>query len=376
MKIVYCIPSTFNSGGMERILCLKASFLADVKGYDVTIVTTEQKGRNRFFDFSKKIKFIDLGINYRDFKNNKLREIISFPFLQLKHKNKLSKILKQIKPDFTVSMFQEEAFILPLIKDGSKKIIESHFYKNYRHILNNKGFKKIINDFRAKKDERTIKKFYKFVTLTEEDKMEWSHKDNITVIPNPITIDYSTDPTGNRSKKVLLVGRFNPQKGLERVIEIWNQIEPHFPDWKLTIIGNQDDKSYVNNIKNLISKYNLKQIELKEAVPDILKEYDDSEILVMTSIYEGLPLSLIEGMSRGLPLIAYDCKCGPKEIIRDGINGYLIKNGDKDSFVQKLKSLMEDSELRNEMRNNALSISRNYEILPIMDKWTKLFSID
>ena len=72
MKIVYCINGTYNSGGMEKVLCNKANYFSDQLGHDVIIITTEQKGRQNFFNFSNKIKFIDLGINYDDDKNKNI----------------------------------------------------------------------------------------------------------------------------------------------------------------------------------------------------------------------------------------------------------------------------------------------------------------
>lgn len=72
MKIVYCINGTYNSGGMEKVLCNKANYFSDKLGHDVIIITTEQKGRQNFFNFSNKIKFIDLGINYDDDKNKNI----------------------------------------------------------------------------------------------------------------------------------------------------------------------------------------------------------------------------------------------------------------------------------------------------------------
>ena len=135
MKIVYCINGTYNSGGMEKVLCNKANYFSEQLGYDVTIITTEQKGRDNFFNFSNKIKFIDLGINYDDdnyksifvklYESNKKRKI---------HFLKLMEILERIKPDVCISMFDRDFSFLYKIKDGSKKILEFHFCKQMKVI--------------------------------------------------------------------------------------------------------------------------------------------------------------------------------------------------------------------------------------------------
>ncbi|MCH5229165.1 MAG: glycosyltransferase family 4 protein [Muribaculaceae bacterium] len=377
MKIVYCIPSTYNSGGMERILSLKTSYLADKLGHDVTVVTTEQNGRPSFFPFSKKVKFIDLAINYRQYSSNKFKEIVSYPILQYKHKRKLKKLLADLKPEVTVSMFQEEAGFLPKIKDGSKKLIESHFSKNYRHQFHNKGLKKILNDYKAFKDDYLIRRYDKFITLTHEDKEDWKYKDNIEVIPNPVTLS-SLDTIKYREpvsdfKNILVVGRFHFQKGFDKLIEIWKRIEPKYPEWTLTIIGNQDNKGYVKYIKDLIERYNLKNIILKEPSEDISKEYDNSTFLALTSNYEGMPLTLIEGMSRGLPLISFACKCGPRDIIKDSFNGFLIPPGNINLFAKKMELLIKNPELLNSMSENALNESKKYNVEKIMTQWNDTF---
>ena len=109
MKIIYSINSTSNSGGMERILMNKANYLADVLNYDVSIVTTEQRGQKHFFPFSNKIKFYDLGINYDEDKDrNIIYRLIKKQFKKKIHEQKLTALLYKEKPDICISMFDRD----------------------------------------------------------------------------------------------------------------------------------------------------------------------------------------------------------------------------------------------------------------------------
>jgi hypothetical protein len=123
MRIVYCIVSTFNSGGMERVLANKANFLAE-EGHDLFIVTTDQKGRKSFFKLDDRIVQFDLAVNYRD-NNHKglIRKILSYPGKQRKHRQGLTILLQQLKADIVISMFDPEVSFLYKIKDGSKKVL-------------------------------------------------------------------------------------------------------------------------------------------------------------------------------------------------------------------------------------------------------------
>ena len=127
MKILYCIAGTYNSGGMERVLSNKANYFA-AHGHEVTIVTTDQRGQAPFFELDRRIRCIDIDVNYET-NNGKsfFNKVAHYPFKQFKHKRRLAKVLKEIKPDIAISMFCNDASLLPRMKDGSKKVLEIHF---------------------------------------------------------------------------------------------------------------------------------------------------------------------------------------------------------------------------------------------------------
>lgn len=139
MKICYCLAGTFNSGGMERVITNKANYLAR-KGYQVVIITTEQKGRPSFFSLHHAIRAIDLDINYsEDIDKNIFLKAVCFLWKRRKHLRALRKRLNAESPDITISTFGTEVTFLHKIQDGSKKIVEIHFSKYFRLQYDRKG---------------------------------------------------------------------------------------------------------------------------------------------------------------------------------------------------------------------------------------------
>lgn len=371
MKIAYCIAGTCHSGGMERVLANKANYLV-AHGYEVIIITTDQRGESPFFPLDERIRTFDLGINYEENNGSSFwNKLIHYPEKQWKHRRRLSNLLKQERPDITISMFCNDVSFLPKIKDGSKKILEVHFSKYKRLQYGRKGLWKLADLWFNYQEEKWVKGFDRFVVLTEEDKRYWGELANIIVIPNART--FSSDKRADlQSKKVIAVGRYTYQKGFERLIEIWSLISQDFPDWKLEIIGDGEEKSC---LEYLIKQYDLcDSLLLVSTNNEIKKHYLNSSIYVLTSRYEGLPMVLLEAQACGLPIVSFRCKCGPEDIVDNGITGFLIDEGDIQGFAESLRLLMGDVDMRESMGKEALKNSANFSQECIMKYWTELFN--
>lgn len=371
MKILYCIAGTYNSGGMERVLANKANWLV-AQGYEVTIATTDQKGRRPFFSLDERIVCHDLGIGYEE-NNGKsfLNKLLQYPYKQYKHRKRLTALIEQIKPDITISMFCNDVSILPRIKDKSKKILEIHFSKFKRIQYGRKGIWRIADTYRNKLEERQVKQFDRFIVLTEEDKKYWGDLANIEVIPNARTFNPEhTVPLD--TKRVVAIGRFTYQKGFERLIEAWNMICRQHPEWHLDIVGDGEERT---RLQTLIDSYEIgDSTTLCPPSNDMDAVYNNASIIALSSRYEGLPMILLEAQAYGLPIVTFDCKCGPSDVVTNGVDGYLVAEGDCNALSQKLSMVMDNENLRLQMGKEARKNSCRYSEENIMSKWDRLFN--
>lgn len=373
MKIIYCICSIYNPGGMERVLLNKVRYLVEQLHWDITVVTTDQHGRLPFYPFPEGVKMIDLGINYSD-ENDKgaTKKITSYLRKRRLHKQRLTELLMMEKADIVVSLYPSESSFIPDIKDGSKKVLELHFNKFFRLQYNRKGVIGMIDRFRTRQDKRIVQRFDRFVVLTEEDKGYWGDLPNIEVIPNAVK------PTDGRlcdvtKKRIIAVGRLDYQKGFDRLIEAWNIVvkDSRLADWRLDIFGQGE---WHQMLSGMIQERGISAVTaINPPTNAINEEYLRSSLIVMTSNYEGFGMVLVEAMSRGVPAISFDCVCGPSDIISHGKNGLLVKNGDIAALAEAMKRVMLDDEYRRRLSEEACKITQKYDENKIMQQWHDLF---
>ena len=369
MKIVYFIEGTFNSGGIERIVIEKANWLS-LKGHDVTIITSEQNGRSDFFPL-KGVKRIDMDLMFTNIpENNFINKFFRRKKLLAKEKELIIKYINKLSPDIVISTFRYEKNILPKIKDKSKKIVEIHFSRWFRLQRNRKGIGGLIDRFLTWQDIRNLSQYDKFICLTEEDKQHWKGIKNIDVINNFIELKTKT-PAPLLNNKCIAVGRLVYQKGFDRLIEIWKEVHKKYPEWKLTIYGDGPLKGKLNK---MISECRLKDvIKICEPTKEIYEKYLESSILLMTSHYEGLPMVMLEAMEAGLPIVSFDFKCGPKDVIQEGENGFIIKDGDIIKMAEAIGKLIESQDLRSTLGKNSFKMAKKYSKEAIMAQWENLF---
>ena len=374
MKIVYCTDSICYAGGIQRITIAKANALAQIKGNEVWIIVTDNK-QKPVLPIDNKVHIIDLDINYfeDDWKSrwNVVKGII---IKRREHKHKLKDILNTIHPDIVISTGTSEKNFLPQIHVNSHPafIREIHCTKNYRMLAATNLFDKVLALAGDCFDYSLfIKNYNKIVVLTEEDKSNnWKNNSQITVIPNPLTSPCKQQAT-LKEKKVIAVGRLVYQKNFQSLIKAWVKIASKHPDWKLEIWG---EGAMRIELENLIEKLNLKRhVFLKGYTYDIQSEMLNASIYAMSSIFEGLPLVLIEAMSCGLPVVSYTCPCGPKDIIKEGKNGFLVDKNNESELSEKINYLIENPISRIEMGKQAKIRSKDYSTSNIIKQWMNLF---
>ena len=372
-KIVYCTPSLYMAGGVERVLTLKANYFAEVYGYDITIITTDGSENDCFFSLSPKVKVVNLNINFEEMWHHSFLKRLSLyiPKERL-FKKKLTEELNRINPDITISLLRREINFLTDILDGSKKIGEIHINRaHYRNFTPNRTnpVKALFAKYWMYGLVNKIRKLDRFVVLTEYDRQAWQDISRVDVIPNPLPF-YPDVKDGPRRKRIIAVGRYFDEKGYDLLLKAWALVVNRCDDWELAIYGD-GNKTYYERIASLLN-LDKRRCRLYDSIHDVQKEYLDSSLFVCTSRFEGFGMGIIEAMACGLPVVAFDCLWGPRSIISNGEDGVLVENGNVPKFAEAILSLIENPEKLQMMCNNAHKNVWRFNIEGIAVKWKKI----
>ena len=354
MKLLYITNGITGSGGLERVLSVKASLLADDFGYEVHLLRLNESQKDPFFSFSEKLTFHSVAVS-----GNPLHYFLNY-------KKGIQKIVHELKPDI-ISVCDDglKGFLLPfIIQTKAKWIHESHASLQLSNVGSGLSFlKKIQHSLK----QFLGKRFSNIVLLTEGNKKEWSTK-NLVIIPNPLPFQTSS-VSALHSKKIIAVGSFSFNKGYDLLLQIWRDVALDFAEWELNIYGSRTHE----NLTLIATHLNLTNIYFHDPVGNIVEKYLGSSIMVLPSRSEGFGMVLIEAMNCGLPVISFDCPNGPKDIITEGEDGFLIENGDVERFAEKLRTLMESEGLRQKMGATARANSLKYHPNEIVREWDQLF---
>ena len=373
-KIVICTPALYSAGGVERVVSVKANYFADILNYDVTIIVTEGHGSNSFFQLTPKVKVINLGLRFEELWNiTFVRKVFLYLYKQRRYKKLLTEELMRIRPDITITTLRREINFICDINDGSYKIGELHLSrKNYRLIDSSKTnlLKWMFSRWWQRRIVDHLQRLDRFVVLTQNATLEWPELQNVKLIPDPLSISPNKQSSLS-SKRIITIGRYSFEKGWDLLLRIWALVEKEYKDWQLDVYGMGDPTPYVRMLDNL--SIDKKRCHLNASLVSVEEGYLRSSILVQPSRTEGFGLVIVEAMACGLPVIAFDCENGPRSILTDGEEGYLIPAFDVELFADRLKKLISDENLRRNMGDKGQKKSQCYHIDSIGRQWKQLF---
>lgn len=373
MKIVYCVDSLGVGFGIERVTTVKANYLVSL-GHEVTIVTGDLGGRTPQYGLSPDIKIIDLELRYfEDFSYPIASRLLRTVRKMYRHYTLMRQFLREYQPDVVISTHKYETLFLPYLHKKSLKVIEFHVAKAiYRLQTDSYGrLRKLLYKLYEFRDDFFARSFDKVIVLTQDDYRLRGARQNMQVIPNPLP--FQTEERSSLDKKIVLaLGRFEPEKNLSELIKIWGIVYKKHPEWKLKLVG----RGYLyNELDTLRKELGLEQaIDFGEETADVIPIYKNASIYAMTSKSEGFGMVLIEAQSIGLPIVSYDCPCGPKDVITHSVNGFLVPPGDQEQFALYLDQLLSDQELRMSMGEKAVESSYRYDIDHVMKTWLEVFN--
>lgn len=378
MRILYCIPHLYNSGGMERVLTQKINWLTAHTDYTITIVTTEPTPTGMsdiYFPLDKRVKVVALNVDFNaDYHKCLFPKWLGHTRRMRLYRKKLTDYIRREKIDLCISLCGKEIAFLNQLP--CRTIAESHFAKEQRTQLlmaNHSGwFWALLGRVRTWQLVQSVKPLERLVVLTDADKTDWQRSGctNVMCIPNPCSLDgQKVSIKSAKSKTILAVGRLHEQKGFDLLLQAWKPIEKTYSDWSLRIIGEGPKRA---ELEAQIESQGLKRVVLAGTTNDVLSEYAAASLYILSSRYEGLPLSLIEAMWSGLPCIAFDCPQGPAELLAED-RGWLVPNGDITALTAQIAyALSHPEEALKRAQKAQIFAQTTYSEAAIMPQWVQL----
>lgn len=348
MKLLYITNGINGIGGLERVLSIKASYFAEELKYEVHIITLNEPEVAAFYKFSELITV------HRVMASGKAVSYLK------SYMREINRVVMMVQPDI-ISVCDDglKGLYVPLwIKKGNAGLI----YERHASMrLNHSKVQSLLMKLGGLM-------YDKVVVLTQYNLTEWLGNNQI-VIPNPISF-LPQEKATLKDKRIICVGSISHNKGYDLLIEAWNRIVKDCPGWKIDIFGRGDIAKY----QKMIDDYHLQDsICFCGPTDQVQEEMLRSSFLVLPSRSEGFGMVLIEAMACGLPCVAFDCPCGPRDIVLDGKNGLLVPPENAVLLAESMKKMIQNSALLEEMATFApLSVSK-YEIASVAQCWQGLF---
>ena len=377
MRIVYIYDAIARIGGIERVFVEKMNYLAEVYNYDVFLITSSQGEHPYPFTLSPQITHFDINVPlHNQYKYKYFTRLWKKILLEQTFEKRLQLRIKEINPDIIVGTSNFKPDVICQLKCNAKKIIESHCARSYTGV--NDGVNR--NRLMQWLHELQIKRVYKLiehkcdivVTLTQNDFTEWRRAKKVQIIPNMTQVVTSNNGIKKKSNHVISIGRMSYQKGFDRLISAWEIVKQKHANWSLDIYG--DNGTLKFDLEKQIKELRLaNEIAIHGPTNEITRKYQETEFYVMSSRYEGWGLVLVEAMTCGIPCVSFDCPHGPSDIIKNGVNGILVKNGDIQGLADAICWMIEHEEERKRMGIAAKETSKKYAPEVIMKQWNELF---
>lgn len=346
-----------NSGGTERVAIIIMNELNKMEEFNVSVVSLVEKEKDPFFELDKSIP------RYTIY-NNVVRGITHIGGII----NRTRKVVKEHDIDVLIDIDGIlEMYTIPAKWMSGVKVISWEHYNFYQHPV--VPYRKYTRKMAARWADA-------IVTLTEEDKGYYTSNLNvkcpIQCIYNPVMWKANAGEYDSDSKIILSAGRLTYQKGFDILVDVADLFLNKYPDWKWIVLGEGEDRQMLE--EKTKEKGLDKQLLFPGNVNNIDEYYAKATMFVMTSRFEGLPMTLLETKPFKLPIVSFDCKTGPKELIQEGVNGYLIEENDIQGMSDGICRLIESEVNRINFSNNAQLDMEKFELDGIIQEWKELLS--
>ena len=365
MRLLYFTIQINMVGGLARIVIDKINWLVD-KGYDITLCNIEALDVKPAYPIDSRVKLIRGDIQTMP------GGIMTRAKGVLSAIKRTKEVISQVKPDIIVNAHCPlVTWILPFVCRDIPKIVEIHQSRQGLEVFNHQFMSSIARWGHRHAIKWIYSKYDQFVVLTNDDKKAWQCR-NCQVIPNFHNFQVLEGlPEQAVHKQIILLARLMPQKRIDLMIDIWAKLAKEYPEWKVKVLG---EGILRPQLEEKIRALGLQEsFLLPGEVKDVTEELQASDILCLTSEYEGFGIVLIEAMAKGVPVIAFEY-IGVHDIINDGMDGFIVSFGDVDGYAEKLKQLMTDKGLYKRLVTEALISVHKFDKEKVMKKWDVLFN--
>lgn len=370
MKLLFIIRSLANAHGVERTLTDKANYLADLD-HEVTMVTYEQGDHEYAFPVNPRVACMDLDCRYFTlYRLSALRRMYEGARMKRRFRDRLHAIVEEKRPDVVITPTYTVEYMRAImsLKPMTRIIVEAH--SAFIDDMMGGGLKNKISKYLLL---QSIKRCDLMIALTRGDTQHW-HKEiqNVATVVNPVS-DYPAiiDDVPKVAGRIVSVGRLQPQKRFDRLIDAFSLISDRHPGWFIDIYGGGCEQQ---NLEKLIERRGLVgRVNLKGESDDVFTEYKRSQFFAFSSDTEGFGLVLTEAMACGIPAVSVDCPFGPAEIIENGVTGLLAKL-DVNDLAEKMEWMITHEAERTEMGARARKEATRYQMKYVMKDWLQAYA--
>lgn len=376
MKKIRIIALHLAFGGIEKAICSMANLFAG--HYEVEILSVYRMQPEPAFPLDKRVcvrYLLDDRPNREEWKAalsgrdavGFVRESARAVHILREKKRAVINAVRDTHDGVIITTRPEDNVLLSRYgRDGVLKIAQLH--------QDHRFDKKLVRSFQ--KDYGGIDIFTLLTPgLTEEVRgmMEGNNPHTrLVYIPNFLEHFPENTEKYARERTVLAVGRLNAVKRFDLLIRLFSAVHDRFPDWKLRIVGEGEEREKLEALIRELSAEDFVTLTGKKDSAGVEEEMLRASLFAMTSASEGFPFVLLEAQSCALPVIAFDVRVGPGFVLRDGENGLLIPEGDRERFSDKLAEMMGNAEMRSGMADAAKKRAAEFSREEVGEMWYAL----